>query len=175
MNDIAWIKQEISGTKTNFGSLGLCLAAMLNRNHEWVLLFHRDTHVLDGDRNLCDLTREDHLAWLGTAWAIKPEVSRDIRRHHPAPFPEELVERLTKLLSYRRDLVIDPMCGSGTTAAVAARLGRRYIGIDGHPVTARSRGSASRMAAPWRLQHQIGASPLLMIPPVRTRTSRLRR
>jgi site-specific DNA-methyltransferase (adenine-specific) len=130
MNDIAWLKEEYSGKKTNFGSLGLCSAPMLCRNHEWVLLFYRETHVLDGDRNLCDLSREEHLAWLGTAWEIKPEVDKYIRRHHPAPFPQELPHRLIKLLTYKRDLVIDPMNGSGTTTAVAATLGRRYIGID---------------------------------------------
>lgn len=33
-------------------------------------------------------------------------------------------------LSDRFDLVLDPMCGSGTTAAVANRLGRRWVAVD---------------------------------------------
>jgi len=49
---------------------------------------------------------------------------------HPAMFPEELAYRVIKLLSYRNDVVLDPFNGVGTTTAVAARLGRRFLGID---------------------------------------------
>lgn len=49
---------------------------------------------------------------------------------HPAPFPCELVR--DHILSWTNfgDLVLDPMCGSGTTPRVAAELGRNYIGIE---------------------------------------------
>jgi len=47
-----------------------------------------------------------------------------------APFPEALVEPFIKALSNPGDVVLDPFCGSGTTLAVALRLGRRAIGID---------------------------------------------
>jgi site-specific DNA-methyltransferase (adenine-specific) len=129
-NDIAWLKDEISGSKTNFGSLASCSAPIINRNHETILLFFRDTNKLDGDIALCDLSREEHLAWWTSAWHIKPELNRAIRDAHKAPFPEEIPHRLIKLLTYGKDLVIDPYNGSGTTTAVAARLGRRYIGVD---------------------------------------------
>jgi DNA modification methylase len=49
---------------------------------------------------------------------------------HPAVFPEELVRRLLLLFSYRGDVVLDPFVGTGTTALVAAKTGRHYIGID---------------------------------------------
>ncbi len=52
------------------------------------------------------------------------------RGGHPAPFPEELPRQLIRLLSFVGDTVLDPMMGSGTTVAVAARLGRRAIGFD---------------------------------------------
>lgn len=44
--------------------------------------------------------------------------------------PEALLERLLRGSSRAGDLVFDPFCGSGTTLAVAARLGRRWIGAD---------------------------------------------
>src|SRR5207249_1089122 len=50
--------------------------------------------------------------------------------HHPAPFPEELPLRLLKLYSWHHDVVGDPFVGRGTTAAVAARLGRRIRAVD---------------------------------------------
>ena len=49
---------------------------------------------------------------------------------HPAPFSEPLAEMVVKTYTYRGDLVIDPFNGSGTTTAVAQRLGRRWVGID---------------------------------------------
>ncbi|TAE21625.1 MAG: site-specific DNA-methyltransferase [Candidatus Kapaibacterium sp.] len=49
---------------------------------------------------------------------------------HPAPFPCELVR--DHILSWTNpgDIVLDPMCGSGTTPRVAYELERNYIGID---------------------------------------------
>jgi hypothetical protein len=44
--------------------------------------------------------------------------------------PEELIERVIKASSNEGDLVADFFCGSGTTGAVAERLGRRWIMTD---------------------------------------------
>ena len=44
--------------------------------------------------------------------------------------PELLLERVMKASSNERDLVLDCFLGSGTTAAVAEKLGRRWIGCD---------------------------------------------
>jgi len=49
---------------------------------------------------------------------------------HPCQMPERVLERIVKVSSNPGDLVIDPFSGSGTTCCAAARLGRRYIGID---------------------------------------------
>jgi len=49
---------------------------------------------------------------------------------HPAPFPCQLVRDHILSWTNSGDLVLDPMCGSGTTPRVAAELGRNYIGID---------------------------------------------
>lgn len=44
--------------------------------------------------------------------------------------PEALLERITQALSKQGDLVMDAFMGSGTTCAVAQKLGRRWIGVD---------------------------------------------
>lgn len=49
---------------------------------------------------------------------------------HPSQKPEELIERIILSSSAPGDLVIDPFSGSGTTAVVAQRLGRNWIGIE---------------------------------------------
>lgn len=46
------------------------------------------------------------------------------------PKPERLIERILTLGSNPDDLVLDSFLGSGTTAAVAQKMGRRYIGIE---------------------------------------------
>lgn len=51
-------------------------------------------------------------------------------RWHPCQMPEKVLERIVKVSSSPGDLVVDPFNGSGTTCVVAARLGRRYFGID---------------------------------------------
>ena len=47
-----------------------------------------------------------------------------------APFPEKLVEPFILTCVPPDGTVLDPFCGSGTTLAVAERLGRKWIGID---------------------------------------------
>ena len=46
------------------------------------------------------------------------------------PKPERLIERVLTLGSNKGDLVLDSFLGSGTTAAVAQKMGRRYIGVE---------------------------------------------
>ncbi len=49
---------------------------------------------------------------------------------YPTQKPEELLERILQLSSNPGDLVFDCFMGSGTTQAVAMKLGRRFIGAD---------------------------------------------
>ncbi len=49
---------------------------------------------------------------------------------HPTQKPEKLIAKLILASSQKDALVLDPFLGSGTTAVVAAKLGRRFIGIE---------------------------------------------
>ncbi|WP_268760306.1 DNA methyltransferase [Gardnerella vaginalis] len=46
------------------------------------------------------------------------------------PKPEKLIERIIQIATNPSDLVLDFHLGSGTTAAVAHKMGRRYIGVE---------------------------------------------
>lgn len=52
------------------------------------------------------------------------------RTGHPCQMPEAVLERIIRVASDRDDLVLDPFAGSGTTLAVAKKLGRRFLGIE---------------------------------------------
>ncbi|MBQ3349090.1 MAG: site-specific DNA-methyltransferase [Thermoguttaceae bacterium] len=52
---------------------------------------------------------------------------------HPTQKPEKLLAKLILASSKPGDLVFDPFLGSGTTAVVAKKLGRRYCGIEINP------------------------------------------
>lgn len=78
----------------------------------------------------------------GDVWTIGPE-SRPKQyivpgaTTHFAPFPETIAERPILAASPVGGVVLDPFIGSGTTALVARRLGRRYLGIELVPSYAR--------------------------------------
>ena len=52
---------------------------------------------------------------------------------HPTQKPEKLIAKLILASSRAGDTVLDPFAGSGTTAVVAKKLGRKYIAIEQNP------------------------------------------
>jgi adenine-specific DNA-methyltransferase len=69
---------------------------------------------------------------LQTIWNDIPDVNSqaDERLGYPTQKPESLLERIIKASSNEGDLVADFFCGSGTTAAVSEKLGRKWIATD---------------------------------------------
>jgi len=55
---------------------------------------------------------------------------------HPTQKPEALLHRVLLASTAPGDIVLDPFAGTGTTAAVAKRLHRHFIGIERHPAYA---------------------------------------
>ncbi len=63
------------------------------------------------------------------------EAKKEVKRFNqnlvfPTPKPERLLERILQLATKDGDLVLDSFLGSGTTAAVAQKMNRRWIGIE---------------------------------------------
>ncbi|MFD1144544.1 site-specific DNA-methyltransferase [Larkinella insperata] len=87
---------------------------------------------LNGIRQVTQMTEEQSE---GTpqddVWDIPVVNSQAIERlDYPTQKPEALLERIIKASSNKGDLVADFFCGSGTTAAVAEKLGRKWITTD---------------------------------------------
>lgn len=73
--------------------------------------------------------------WLRTEVGDTQEAKKEVKGINSkdvfsTPKPERLIERVLTLASNEGDLVLDSFLGSGTTAAVAHKMGRRYIGIE---------------------------------------------
>jgi site-specific DNA-methyltransferase (adenine-specific) len=79
----------------------------------------RKAQGADDKMPLSDFWRDVH--------RIKHKRDRD---HHPCQLPDALMERIIQLSTNEGDVVLDAMCGTGTTPVVAVKLGRQYVGID---------------------------------------------
>ncbi|MBK8929868.1 MAG: site-specific DNA-methyltransferase [Chitinophagaceae bacterium] len=94
-----------------------------------------DKAVEVGRINLKDYAR---IVKVKTGETIAPDVweinfinSQALERlNYPTQKPESLLERIIKASSNEGDLIADFFCGSGTTAAVAEKLGRKWITTD---------------------------------------------
>ncbi len=92
--------------------------------------------VKDGRRLRSQTTKESTPGVpMGDVWDIGviAPVAKE-RTGYPSQKPEALLDRIVGALSDPGEWVLDPYAGSGTTVAVAARLGRRFLGIDASPV-----------------------------------------
>jgi len=84
-----------------------------------------------------------------TVWHIATQPYADA---HFATYPEKLVEPCVLAGCPSGGTVLDPFTGSGTTGAVACRLGRNFVGIELNPEYA---AMAERRIAPHRDQMQL--------------------
>jgi len=73
--------------------------------------------------------------WLHSDAGHNHEAREEVKAVNPGdvfgtPKPERLLQRILHIATNPGDLVLDSFLGSGTTAAVAHKMGRRYIGIE---------------------------------------------
>jgi len=126
--EIIWNKASSSSPSTAWGSWLSAVNPVLRDIHEYILIFCKESFSRDGKKKRSSLTREEFLELTKSVWTFPAVSAKSIG--HPAPFPEELPNRLIKLYTFKGDIVLDPFCGSGTTCISALKNERHYIGYD---------------------------------------------
>ena len=95
---------------------------VLNRQSELILVFEKSYPISRQFK-----TAEFKRGTLSDVWDIKPKRKN---QGHGATFPEELVETILQNFTKKNDVIYDPFLGTGTTAVVAKKLHRYYIGSE---------------------------------------------
>ncbi len=95
----------------------------------WDPINKKRTAKRDENGNIIYETRTEKL--MGAVWTL-PIIHPigNERLNYPTQKPESILERIMKISSNEGDLVADFFAGSGTTLAVAEKLGRKWIGSD---------------------------------------------
>lgn len=107
---------------------------------EEILIFRKigKRHISKEIKKYSKIDKDFILKFTMPVWCIPPVASKN----HPAPFPEEIAQRLILAFSLAKapnvllwgdfpgDIVLDVFVGSGTVVKIARELGRRGIGID---------------------------------------------
>jgi len=127
MSTIVWNKNTTSN-RCAWGTFMSPMNPSFPTPIEYILIFAKDRKNLIGKAE-SDLTRRTFVDWAYGLWSFTPEIHQK-EIGHPSPFPEELPRRCISMLSWVDAIVLDPMCGVGTTLKAAKDLGRRYIGFD---------------------------------------------
>ena len=102
-------------------------------DHDKRFQLYLDKFIKNNERRPADndIVFEIKGSVVGSVWNIKtvdPKSPENV--NYPTQKPEKLLERIIKASSNEGDLVADFFCGSGTTLAVAEKLGRKWIGAD---------------------------------------------
>lgn len=127
--EIIWEKNNYNCKYTAWGSWKSPSSPYLKYTWEFLEVFSKGTLIKKGKKENIDISAEEFKKWVVAKWPIAPE-RRMKEFDHPAMFPEALTERVIKLFSFKDDVVLDPFNGVGTTTLVAAKLDRKYLGID---------------------------------------------
>jgi DNA modification methylase len=73
---------------------------------------------------------DDYVRYFSPVWT---DVTGQLRKDHPAPYPIEIPRRLIRMFSFVGDIVVDPFSGTGTTAVAALETGRHSVSVEIDP------------------------------------------
>jgi DNA modification methylase len=133
LNPIIWHKIANASYEVTNGSKFLGKPyepnAIIKNDIEFILMQRKPggyRKPTDAQREASKISKEDFDRWFQQIW----NVTGASTKHHPAPYPLELANRLVRMFSFTGDTVLDPFCGSGTTMVAALRSGRNSIGVE---------------------------------------------
>ena len=126
--EIIWNKASSASPSTAWGSWLSAANPVLRDIHEYILIFSKDSFSRPKQNREATIEKQEFLEWTKSVWTF-PAISAK-KVGHPAPFPEELPNRLIKLYSFKDDVILDPFLGSGTTCISAIKNLRNYVGYD---------------------------------------------
>jgi DNA modification methylase len=118
-----------------------------DEGREWIWMPGGKGHSKNKKKYLDEIVAEGKA--LSDVWDM-PIISSSAKERtgYPTQKPEALIERIIRASSDEGDLVLDCFSGSGTTAAVAERLGRRWIANDAGKLAITLRSGGCFRAAP---------------------------
>lgn len=102
---------------------------VIKHDIEWILMLRKPGGYRKPEpemRRLSIISEKEFNTWYTQIWQLTGASTKK----HPAPYPEELANRLIRMFSFVGDTVLDPFLGSGTTMLAASRIGRHSIGVE---------------------------------------------
>lgn len=129
---VANIKLEASRSSRFLGKPNLPNGIVKN-DVEHILFFRKPGGYRKPTKQMEELsfiTTDDYAKWFSPVWE---DVSGQLRRDHPAPYPTEIPRRLIRMFSFVGDVVLDPFAGTGTTAMAAIETGRNSASVEIEP------------------------------------------
>ncbi|MCC6866890.1 MAG: site-specific DNA-methyltransferase [Ignavibacteria bacterium] len=126
--EIIWNKAASASPSTAWGSWQSAANPILRDIHEYILVFSKGDYKRDKGKKENTISKVQFMEWTKSIWTMNAESAKRIG--HPAPFPEELPNRLIQLYSFTGDIILDPFMGSGTTAVSALKTDRKFVGYD---------------------------------------------
>jgi site-specific DNA-methyltransferase (adenine-specific) len=110
--------------------------AIIKNDMEFILMQRKPggyRKPTERQRRLSMIDKERFDEWFRQIWTLTGASTK----HHPAPFPLDLADRLVRMFSFAGDTVLDPFAGTGTTLVAAAAAGRNAVGVEIDPAYAR--------------------------------------
>lgn len=126
--EIIWNKAASAGTSTAWGSWKSAKNPILRDVHEYILIFCKESFSRNNHERENTITKDQFLDYTKSIWSFPTESAKKVG--HPAPFPVELPYRLIQFYTFENDVVLDPFCGSGTTAIAAIKSKRHFVCFD---------------------------------------------
>ncbi|MCX6252182.1 MAG: site-specific DNA-methyltransferase [Bacteroidetes bacterium] len=102
---------------------------IIKHDIEYILMLRKNggyRKPTNEQRRLSIISEREFNLWYKQIWDFNGASTKI----HPAPFPEELTNRIVRMVSFVGDTVFDPFLGSGTTMISSLKNGRNSIGID---------------------------------------------